>query len=52
MKLWLKTALKKEEGSWLSGSTPELLDQYRFSPLAVDVIQVKHVRMGETHQDG
>ncbi|XP_045917031.1 tumor necrosis factor alpha-induced protein 2a isoform X2 [Micropterus dolomieu] len=40
VKLWLKTALKKEEGSWLSGSTPELLDQYRFSPLAVDVIQV------------
>ncbi|XP_035534138.1 tumor necrosis factor alpha-induced protein 2-like [Morone saxatilis] len=40
MKLWLNTALKKEVESWLSGSTPELIDQYLFSPLAIDVIQV------------
>ncbi|XP_044024199.1 tumor necrosis factor alpha-induced protein 2a isoform X2 [Siniperca chuatsi] len=40
VKLWLKTALKQEEENWLSGRTPELIDQYCFSPLAVDVIQV------------
>lgn len=39
----LSTALKKEQDSWLHGDTPELLDQYRFSPLAVDVIQVRQV---------
>ncbi|XP_039980472.1 tumor necrosis factor alpha-induced protein 2-like isoform X2 [Xiphias gladius] len=38
--LWLSTALKKEEESWLSGKKPELIDSYYFSPLAVDVIQV------------
>uniref|UniRef100_A0A3B4UVR1 Tumor necrosis factor alpha-induced protein 2-like n=1 Tax=Seriola dumerili TaxID=41447 RepID=A0A3B4UVR1_SERDU len=38
--LWLNTALKKEEESWLSGNMPELIDSYYFSPLAVDVIQV------------
>lgn len=40
VKLWLNTALKKEEESWLSGKTPELIDHYYFSPLAIDVIQV------------
>uniref|UniRef100_UPI0037E9C833 tumor necrosis factor alpha-induced protein 2a isoform X2 n=1 Tax=Semicossyphus pulcher TaxID=241346 RepID=UPI0037E9C833 len=40
VKLWLNTALRKEEESWLSGKTPELIDQYCFSPLAIDVIQV------------
>nr|XP_033505100.1 tumor necrosis factor alpha-induced protein 2a [Epinephelus lanceolatus] len=40
VKLWLNTALSKEEESWLSGHTPELIDQYCFSPLAIDVIQV------------
>ncbi|XP_022614645.1 tumor necrosis factor alpha-induced protein 2-like [Seriola dumerili] len=40
VKLWLNTALKKEEESWLSGNMPELIDSYYFSPLAVDVIQV------------
>ncbi|XP_041831417.1 tumor necrosis factor alpha-induced protein 2a isoform X3 [Melanotaenia boesemani] len=40
VKLWLNTALRKEEMSWLSGNTPELIDGYFFSSLAVDVIQV------------
>ncbi|XP_022068118.1 tumor necrosis factor alpha-induced protein 2a isoform X2 [Acanthochromis polyacanthus] len=40
VKQWLNTALKKEEESWLNGRTPELIDCYYFSPLAVDVIQV------------
>lgn len=42
MKLWLNTALKKEEESWLSGKKPELIDQYCFSPLAIEVIRVRH----------
>lgn len=42
VKLWLSTALKKEEERWLSSKTPELIDHYYFSPLAVDVIQVRH----------
>lgn len=41
VKLWLNAALKKEEESWLSGKTPELIDHYCFSPLAIDVIQVR-----------
>lgn len=41
VKTWLNTALKKEEETWLRSSTPELIDQYYFSPLAVDVIQVR-----------
>ncbi|TMS12683.1 Tumor necrosis factor alpha-induced protein 2 [Larimichthys crocea] len=40
VKLWLNTALKKEEESWLSGKKPELIDQYCFSPLAIEVIRV------------
>ncbi|XP_068454898.1 tumor necrosis factor alpha-induced protein 2-like [Clinocottus analis] len=40
VKLWLNAALKKEEESWLSGQNPELIDQFCFSPLAIDVIQV------------
>ncbi|KAF7644161.1 hypothetical protein LDENG_00226680 [Lucifuga dentata] len=40
MKLWLCNVLSKEEESWLSGKQPELIDQYCFTPLAVDVIQV------------
>lgn len=41
VKLWLSAALKKEEESWLSRRTPELIDHYCFSPLAIDVIQVR-----------
>lgn len=41
VKLWLSAALKKEEESWQGGGTPELLDNYRFTPLAIDVIQVR-----------
>uniref|UniRef100_A0A668VSG5 Uncharacterized protein n=1 Tax=Oreochromis aureus TaxID=47969 RepID=A0A668VSG5_OREAU len=41
VKLWLNTALKKEQENWLSGRTPEIIDGYYFSPLAVDVIQVR-----------
>lgn len=41
VKLRLNTALKMEEKSWLSGKTPELIDHYCFSPLAIDVIQVR-----------
>lgn len=40
VKMWLNAALKKEEESWLNGGIPELIDQYYFSPLAIDVIQV------------
>ncbi|XP_031694611.1 tumor necrosis factor alpha-induced protein 2-like isoform X1 [Anarrhichthys ocellatus] len=40
VKLWLNAALKKEEECWLSGQEPELIDQFFFSPLAIDVIQV------------
>ncbi|XP_029282154.1 tumor necrosis factor alpha-induced protein 2-like isoform X3 [Cottoperca gobio] len=40
VKLWLNTALRKEEERWLSGRKPELIDEYCFSPLAIDVIQV------------
>ncbi|XP_026196966.1 tumor necrosis factor alpha-induced protein 2-like isoform X3 [Anabas testudineus] len=40
VKLWLSTALKKEEESWLNNNTPETIDSYYFSPLAVDVIQM------------
>uniref|UniRef100_A0A3P8TP19 Tumor necrosis factor, alpha-induced protein 2b n=1 Tax=Amphiprion percula TaxID=161767 RepID=A0A3P8TP19_AMPPE len=48
VKLWLNTALKKEEESWLNGRTPELIDCYYFSPLAVDVIQVRHTSVKST----
>lgn len=41
VKLWLSTVLKKEEESWLKNNTPEIIDTYYFSPLAVDVIQVR-----------
>lgn len=41
VKLWLNTDLKKEEQNWQSGKTPELIDNYCFSPLAIDVIQVR-----------
>uniref|UniRef100_A0A3B3V6H4 Tumor necrosis factor alpha-induced protein 2-like n=1 Tax=Poecilia latipinna TaxID=48699 RepID=A0A3B3V6H4_9TELE len=47
VKLWLSTALKKEEESWLSGKTPELIDCYYFSPLAIDVIQVVNSSLTE-----
>ncbi|XP_060908790.1 tumor necrosis factor alpha-induced protein 2a isoform X2 [Labrus mixtus] len=47
LKLWLNTALRKEEESWLSGKTPELIDQYCFSPLAIDIIQVIDVSLSE-----
>ncbi|XP_028252650.1 tumor necrosis factor alpha-induced protein 2a isoform X2 [Parambassis ranga] len=47
VKLWLHTALQKEEESWLSGRTPELIDSYCFSPLAVDVIQVMESSLAE-----
>lgn len=42
VKSWLNAALKKEEESWLSSGKPELIDDYCFSPLAVDAIQVRH----------
>lgn len=44
VRLWLNAALKKEEENWLSGKTPELIDHYCFSPLAIDVIQVNLVK--------
>ncbi|KAI3364697.1 hypothetical protein L3Q82_011477, partial [Scortum barcoo] len=47
VKLWLNTALKKEEESWQSGRKPELIDQYCFSPLAIDVIQVTDSSLAE-----
>lgn len=40
VKSWLNAALRKEEKSWLNGGTPEFIEQYCFSPLAMDVIQV------------
>lgn len=40
MKSWLSVALQREEHRWLNGDTPELIDQYYFSPLAIHVIQV------------
>ncbi|XP_054451944.1 tumor necrosis factor alpha-induced protein 2-like, partial [Anoplopoma fimbria] len=47
VKLWLNAALKKEEESWLSGQKPELIDQYCFSPLAMDVIQVMNSSLSD-----
>ncbi|KAM9840515.1 tumor necrosis factor alpha-induced protein 2a [Aulostomus maculatus] len=47
VKLWLQTALKKEEESWLSDKKPELMDSYYFSPLAIDVIQVFNCSLTE-----
>ncbi|XP_013887374.1 tumor necrosis factor alpha-induced protein 2 isoform X2 [Austrofundulus limnaeus] len=47
VKLWLSTALKKEQESWLSGKTPELIGSYFFSPLAIDVIQVMNSSLTE-----
>ncbi|XP_074472075.1 tumor necrosis factor alpha-induced protein 2-like isoform X2 [Sebastes fasciatus] len=47
VKLWLNTALTKEEESWLSGQKPELIDQYYFSPLAIDVIQLMNKPLTE-----
>ena len=40
VQLWLNSALRKEEESWNSGATPELIDGYCFTPLAMDVIKV------------
>ncbi|KAF3703282.1 Tumor necrosis factor alpha-induced protein 2 [Channa argus] len=40
VKLWLSTVLEKEEQSWMKGNKPEILSDYFFSPLAVDVIQI------------
>ncbi|KAM4633627.1 tumor necrosis factor alpha-induced protein 2-like [Polymixia lowei] len=36
---WLSTALRQEEERWLTGRNPEVVEQYFFSPLAVDVLQ-------------
>ncbi|XP_037607368.1 tumor necrosis factor alpha-induced protein 2-like isoform X3 [Sebastes umbrosus] len=47
VKLWLNTALTKEEESWLSGQKPELIDQCYFSPLAIDVIQLMNKPLTE-----
>uniref|UniRef100_A0A3Q2FZZ8 Tumor necrosis factor, alpha-induced protein 2b n=1 Tax=Cyprinodon variegatus TaxID=28743 RepID=A0A3Q2FZZ8_CYPVA len=41
IQLWLNTLLKKEEESWLGDKHPELIDSYYFSPLAIDIIQVR-----------
>ncbi|KAM8725300.1 tumor necrosis factor alpha-induced protein 2-like isoform 2-T2 [Acanthopagrus schlegelii] len=46
VKLWLNAALRRDEQSWTS-SAPELIDQYCFSPLAVDVIQVMDSSLNE-----
>nr|XP_046229949.1 tumor necrosis factor alpha-induced protein 2-like isoform X2 [Scatophagus argus] len=40
VKSWLKAALRKEEETCLRRGKPEIIDQYCFSPLAVDVIQM------------
>lgn len=47
VKLWLNTALKKEQENWLTGRTPELIDSYYFSPLAVDIIQMMTSSLSE-----
>ncbi|XP_017282900.1 tumor necrosis factor alpha-induced protein 2a [Kryptolebias marmoratus] len=47
IKLWLSTALKKEQESWLSEKAPEVIDSYYFSPLAIDVIQVVNSSLTE-----
>ncbi|XP_068610229.1 tumor necrosis factor alpha-induced protein 2-like [Brachionichthys hirsutus] len=47
LRLWLNTALKKEEESWMNDRKHELIDQYCFSPLAIDVIQVIDSTMTE-----
>ncbi|XP_061785131.1 tumor necrosis factor alpha-induced protein 2-like [Nerophis lumbriciformis] len=38
--LWLHNVLHREEDNWTKNETPELIDNYHFSPLAVHVIQV------------
>ncbi|KAM4632845.1 tumor necrosis factor alpha-induced protein 2-like [Polymixia lowei] len=36
---WLWRILRQEEERWLTGKNPEVVEQYFFSPLAVDVLQ-------------
>ncbi|XP_077408112.1 tumor necrosis factor alpha-induced protein 2-like isoform X3 [Vanacampus margaritifer] len=38
--LWLHKVLQREEENWTGTNMPEVLDDYFFCPLAVDVIQV------------
>ncbi|XP_068198829.1 tumor necrosis factor alpha-induced protein 2a [Antennarius striatus] len=47
VRLWLNAALRKEEESWENDRKPEVIDQYCFSPLAIDVIQVIDSAMTE-----
>ncbi|XP_041721312.1 tumor necrosis factor alpha-induced protein 2 isoform X1 [Coregonus clupeaformis] len=47
VRTWLSNALSKEEEGWLSGKSPELIDGYCFSPLAIDVIQAVDGSMRE-----
>uniref|UniRef100_A0A672FAT9 Uncharacterized protein n=1 Tax=Salarias fasciatus TaxID=181472 RepID=A0A672FAT9_SALFA len=42
LKLWLDNLLSREQQAWRTGRDPEVLDGYRFSPLAADAIQVSH----------
>ncbi|KAJ8007309.1 hypothetical protein DPEC_G00116190 [Dallia pectoralis] len=39
VRMWMSTALKKEQKGWLSGQRSELIDGYFCCPLAIDVIQ-------------
>ncbi|XP_077366434.1 uncharacterized protein LOC144010145 isoform X4 [Festucalex cinctus] len=38
--LWLRKVLQREEESWTGTNMPEVMDDFFFCPLAIDVIQV------------
>nr|XP_057942413.1 tumor necrosis factor alpha-induced protein 2a isoform X2 [Doryrhamphus excisus] len=40
MDMWLNNILHREEDNWSKDETPESIDNYYFSPLAIEVIQV------------
>ncbi|XP_054616918.1 tumor necrosis factor alpha-induced protein 2a isoform X2 [Dunckerocampus dactyliophorus] len=40
MDMWLHNILHREEDNWSKDETPEIIDNYYFSPLAINVIQV------------
>ncbi|KAJ8410389.1 hypothetical protein AAFF_G00203700, partial [Aldrovandia affinis] len=48
VKVWVSNALRKEEDSWRSGPLPELISDYYFSNIAIDVIQMIDGAMRET----